>query len=52
MVTEYLPELDYAAENWAALGRRHIDAVLHHVEELTAQAGEADRPGLPAGSRR
>ncbi|MGW4767610.1 hypothetical protein ACWEO2_06120 [Nocardia sp. NPDC004278] len=52
MVTEYLPELDYAVGNWAALGRRHIDAVRCHVEVLAAQAGEADRPGLRAGSWR
>ncbi|WP_433683738.1 HEAT repeat domain-containing protein [Nocardia sp. CA-119907] len=46
VVAKYLPELDYAVANWTALGRRHIDAVLDHVEGLAAQAGEADWPGL------
>ncbi|WP_433759971.1 hypothetical protein [Nocardia sp. CA-135398] len=46
VVAKYLPELDYAIENWAALGRRHIDAVLDHVEGLAAEAGESDWPNL------
>ncbi|MFI6956269.1 HEAT repeat domain-containing protein [Nocardia sp. NPDC050408] len=46
VVAKYLPELDYAVENWAALGRRHIDAVLDHVEGLAAEAGESDWPNL------
>ncbi|WP_062992826.1 hypothetical protein [Nocardia anaemiae] len=46
VVAKYLPELDYAIENWAALGRRHIDAVLDHVEGLAAKAGESDWPNL------
>ncbi|WP_433733011.1 hypothetical protein ACQP0C_12080 [Nocardia sp. CA-129566] len=46
MVAKYLPKLDYAVGNRTALGRRHIDAVLDHVEGLAARAGEADRPGL------
>ncbi|MFI6363739.1 hypothetical protein ACIBG0_13440 [Nocardia sp. NPDC050630] len=46
VVAKYLPELDYAVVNWAALGRRHIDAVLDHVEGLAAEAGESDWPNL------
>jgi hypothetical protein len=46
VVAKYLPELDYAVENWAALSRRHIDTVPDHTEGLGAEAGESDWPGL------
>ncbi|MEV5835955.1 hypothetical protein [Nocardia sp. NPDC052112] len=46
VVAKYLPELDYAVANWAALGRRHIDAVLDHVEGRAAEAGESGWPNL------
>ncbi|MET8873825.1 hypothetical protein [Nocardia sp. NPDC004604] len=45
MVTEYLPELGYVVGNWAALGRRHIDAVLDHVRGHATQAGEGGSAG-------
>ncbi|MFX0576721.1 hypothetical protein [Nocardia nepalensis] len=46
VVAKYLPDLDYAVENWASLGRRHIDAVLDHIEGLAVEAGESEWPGL------
>ncbi|MFC9896139.1 hypothetical protein ACFVMC_20830 [Nocardia sp. NPDC127579] len=41
-VAEYLPELDYAVPDWAALGHRHLDVVLAYAEEKADIAGESD----------